>query len=507
MMTAFADVPVQAATWYEATAVTRRELRPLTFDLDVDVCVIGGGLAGLTVAREVARRNWSVAVLEANRIAWNASGRNCGFVLPGFAESMPRIAERVGLAPARAMWRLADEGRAYVRDTIAETAMPGVAPGDGWLRVAKLGDDRQIAEEAAALVEQFGAVVEIWSAERVHALLRSPLYCNAIHYPTAFHIHPLNYALGLAAAAERDGARIFEATPAIALDAAGVRKRVVTPSARVRAGKVVLAGNVHLGPIEPRLAATLMAITTFIAVTAPIGDCLREVIDYSGGVSDGPRADNHYRIVGGDRLLWSGGMRAWHTDPRSFARRLRADIGRTYPQLKRIEIEHVWPGTLGRTVHRMPQIGELSPGLWVASGFGGHGLNTTAMGGVLVARAIVENDTSWRLFDPYELVWAGGTAGRAVAQASYARVRLGERVRALAMRWRRRKQWPKPLPLPDAGSSRAETPQGSVDAAAVPDAATETPSKHGRWRASEPSRAADRAEHRTGQRGTVDQPG
>lgn len=464
-MTAAADVPGRGASWYDATAVPGRERGPLTFDLDVDVCVVGAGLAGLTVARELARRGWSVAVLESRRVAWNASGRNCGFVLPGFAESMARITERVGLQQARAMWAVADAGRAYVRDTIRETAMPGVDPVDGWLRIAKFAEEPELAENAAWLRDQFGAEADIWPAEQVRESLRSPLYFNAVHFPTACHIHPLNYALGLAAAAEHAGARIFEATPALGLDPAGIRKRVVTPSARVRAAKIVLAGNVHLGPLQPRLGATLIPVTTFVATTAPIGERLREAITYPGAVSDTEGADNHYRVVG-DRLLWAGGMRAWNADPRRFARRLRADIRRVYPQLGAVEIEYVWSGTLGRTVHQMPQIGELLPGMWVASGFGGHGLNTTAMAGLLIARAIAENDGTSRLFQPYELVWAGGAAGRAVIQIGYAGARLRKRANALAARWlRRRDRRHKPAASPgppiapsDAAELAAEMP-------------------------------------------------
>ena len=118
-----------APTWYTATMVPAPERGPLTFDLDVDVCVIGGGLAGLTTAREIARRGWSVAVLEGRRIAWNASGRNDGFVLPGFAESMERVVARVGIDHAKALWALSEMGLEYVRTAIAETGMPGVDPG------------------------------------------------------------------------------------------------------------------------------------------------------------------------------------------------------------------------------------------------------------------------------------------------------------------------------------------------------------------------------------------
>ncbi|HYP11932.1 MAG TPA: FAD-dependent oxidoreductase, partial [Xanthobacteraceae bacterium] len=135
-----------------------------------------------------------------------------------------------------------------------------------------------------------------------------------------------------------------------------------------------------------------------------------------GGVSDTDAADNHYRIVGGDRLMLSGRATTWARNPRRYLRALKADIKRTYPQLGDVEIDYAWAGSLGITVHRMPQIGEVGPGVWLASGFGGHGLNTTAMGGNLIARAIVDSDQTWRQFTPFELVWAGGLIGRAAGQ-------------------------------------------------------------------------------------------
>ena len=228
--------------------------------------------------------------------------------------------------------------------------------------------------------------------------------------------------------AEKAGARIFEETPAISLDPAGVRKRIVTPAGRVRAAQVVLAGNIHLGALMPQLAATLLPVTTFVMVTQPIGEILHEVVRYRGAVSDTNRADNHYRIVGGDRLQWSGRMRAWEANPRFVGRGLVNDVRRTFPDLGTVEIAHLWRGTLGRTVHRMPQIGEIERGVWLASGFGGHGLNTSAMGGELVARGIVDGDQSWQLFAPYELVWAGGVVGRMLAQGIYWGTRPIERI-------------------------------------------------------------------------------
>jgi glycine/D-amino acid oxidase-like deaminating enzyme len=379
--------------------------------------VIGAGLAGLTVALELARRGWSVVVLESREVAWNASGRNTGFVLPGFHESADAMVERIGLDHARRLWTLSEEGVEYVRRTITETGLPGVDPMPGWLHVSKSADDDRV-RAAVERLRWLGAKVEAWPTERVRETLPNPRYFAAMHYPDAFHIHPLNYALGLARAAEEAGAQIFEETPALAIDPSGVRKRITTYSARVRAPHVVLACNVHLGDLMPQLAATVLPITTYVMVSEPI-PVLHEIVRYRGAVSDTERADNHYRILPGNRLQWSGRLRVWEASPRVIGRGLVADIRRNFPNLGPVEIAQLWSGTLGRAIHRMPQIGEIERGIWVASAFGGHGLNTTAMAGELIARGIVDNDDTWRLFAPYELVYAGGRLGRMVAQGLY----------------------------------------------------------------------------------------
>jgi glycine/D-amino acid oxidase-like deaminating enzyme len=295
--------------------------------------------------------------------------------------------------------------------------MPGVEPVDGWLDVSKTDNADAMMRTLALLAHDFGVDVEGWPMERVRARLKSDTYFHGLYFPRAFHIHPLNYALGLAADAQRRGARLFEQTAALHIDPIGVRKRVTTRSAKIRANHIVLAGNVQLQQSAPELAATILPMRTYVAVTRPLPN-LADAVAYAGAVSDSRSADFHYRIVDSNRLMWSGGATTWVGDPRRQADRIRLAIARTYPQLGQVEIEHAWSGTMGFAVHRMPLIGEISPGLWVASAFGGHGINTTAMAGQLIARAVVERDDTWRLFLPYELVWAGGSLGRAAAQIS-----------------------------------------------------------------------------------------
>ncbi len=422
-------------TWYRDMAPQPPPRPPLNYDLDVDVCVIGGGLAGLTVAREVARRGWSVALVEARRIAWNASGRNSGHVSPGYSAQIEKIIERIGLPAAKALWGLSQSGVYNVRETISEIGDLGIIEGKGCLDVFNKPDADRAQSRVRLFEQEMGIAVEVWPIERVRDALRASCYFEAIYFPYAFQINPLAYALGLADIAERAGVRIFENTRAVAVDLAGVRKRIETAHGRVRAGHVVLAGNVHLGGIAQRLSDTLVPLTAFTGVTQPLGERLAQAVAFRGAVSDVRHADNHYRIVGGDRLLWTGSA-SIGPGSRWTQRWLERALRTTYPQLGPVQFEYFWPAEMGLAVHRMPQIGELQAGVWLASAFGGQGLNTSAMAGGLIARAMVEGDDTWRSFLPFELVWAGGRLGRTAVRATAWWRQQSEAVAALVARQR-----------------------------------------------------------------------
>jgi gamma-glutamylputrescine oxidase len=459
-------------SWYAETMASAPERGPLAADLDVDVCVVGAGLAGLTVARELARRGWSVAVLERHKVAWNASGLNSGFVLPGFSKDMESVVKRVGPVGAKALWALSEVGLEYVRTTIRETEMPGVElVEEGWLDVSKTDDAEQHIAMVRLIGQEFGSRVEGWPVERVREVLRSDSYFHAVHLPQAFHIHPLNYALGLAAAAEQAGARIYEQTTALSIDASGVRKHVETTSGRLRAGHVVLAGNVHLGKLLPRISGTLVGLWNYVMVTQPIGERLADTVRFRGAISDSDVADNHYRIVGGDRLLWSGRLTAWQGNPRHYIRTLKNDIANVYPRLRGVEFEFSWTCVDGSALHRMPQIGEFAPRMWLAAGFGGHGINTTAMAGNIIAKAITDGDDTWRRFVPFELVWAGGLIGRAAAQASYWWYHFQERRRAREAR-KRQEEYRRAERAMTMERPRDEASPAAPDVTATPATAT-----------------------------------
>ncbi|MDQ0473045.1 NAD(P)/FAD-dependent oxidoreductase [Labrys wisconsinensis] len=413
-------------TWYEVSSVPRAERPELDFATDADVCVVGGGLAGLTTARELARRGWNVVLLEADRIASGASGRNGGFVLAGFAEGQGEIEKRVGLDHAKALHALSREGMAYVRDAVESTRMPGVALTGGALKVVRhaAGVDAFRAE-AERRARFYGDAPLFWPRAQVREVLRTPAYHAGLYDMQAFHIHPLNYCLGLAADAARAGVRLYEHSPAVGLDLRSLRRVVRTAKGAVRCDRIVLCGSAALPPgLHRRVARAVVPVSTFIAVTEPLGERLEAIMRFAGAVTDTRRAGNYFRIVDGSRLMWGSGIttRRRPPPPARLARALARDMARTFPALKGVRIDHAWAGVMGYARHKMPQIGAVERDVWVASAFGGHGLNTTAMAGLVLARALAERDDSYRLFAPFGLAPTHGAAGRLAAQFEYWRL-------------------------------------------------------------------------------------
>ncbi len=415
-----------AQTYYEATSSPYAARPQLVHDIDTDVCIIGGGFAGLWAARALQKRNKDVVLIERNAVAGAASGRNGGFVSSGFNQSLSAIVDRVGMDHARALYELSRTGVEIVREAAAPGS-PGVNAVPGYLRVSCDDDGESAKQEADWYLREFGHEMEVWPAERVREILRTENYYHALHDATAFHIHPRNLAIALAEDIGRRGGKIYEDTTALSADIDGVRKVIVTARGRIRAEQVVFAGNDLPAGNFPELSRTVFPVATYLGVTRPMGKNFAEAIRYPGCIQDSRRAFNYYRAIG-DRLMWGAGISTRLGRPPDLEERLRRRIVSVYPQLADASIESAWTGVMGFSIHRMPQIGMLRPGAWISSAFGGQGLNNTAMAGELIASAIAEKDDRWRLFIPFGLVWAGGWFGRGFAQVNWWSSQLRDRL-------------------------------------------------------------------------------
>jgi gamma-glutamylputrescine oxidase len=410
-------------SWYAASAAIPEPWTSLTGETSCDVCVIGGGLAGLTAALELARRGREVVLLEASRIGWGASGRNGGFVSAGFAEGLGQIIRRVGLQQAQRLFKLSAEGMEYVRARIAELD-PSIRMGAGWI-VAVRYPDREAQRKYVDMLERdFGHKVELLDVEQTRMLLKSDRYFESRLDHSAFHIHPLRYCLAMAVAAEQSGARLFERSSVRGVTTAGGRCKVVTAGGNVTAEHAVFCHSSHDRHLSERMGGAVLPVATYVGVTEPLGERAGTAVATGAAVSDTRRAGNYYRLITENRLLWGGKITTRASEPRQLAEKMKRDMLNVFPQLGNPRMEFAWSGLMGYALHKMPIIGKLAPGKWAASGFGGHGLNTTAMAGILIARAIAEGDDEWKRFAAFGTPWAGGWIGRGGVQLSYWKMQL-----------------------------------------------------------------------------------
>ena len=430
----------------------RRSRRPRAPALDgsvrARVCVVGGGLAGLATALSLAERGVDTVLLEAGEIGDGASGRNGGMVSAGFARGSLELARRYGQDRARRLHALS---QAAMRQLRGRVLRHGIACHlvEGVVVASWLDDADGLRSEIEALNRDFGMRLAFWPRQQVRALYRTDRYHDAAFDPDGFHLDPLALARGYARAAIGLGARLFEQSPATGLERQGSSTwRVATPSGEVVAEAVVLCTSAYGDPLLQALRRAILPVLTYVIVTEPLGARLASVIGAPYAVYDDRFATGYYRPLEDGRLLWGG--RVSLTERRQdLAGLMRRDLARVYPQLADVRVDHAWSGRMGFARHKMPLVRELQPGLWVNTAYGGHGLNGTTMGGELVAAAIAEGGQDHALLLPFRPVPAFGRLGRVAAQAIYWGHVLGDELRGI--RGRRRRRITAPPPSDSAG--------------------------------------------------------
>lgn len=378
-------------SYYAASARAAAERTQLQGSVEADVCVVGGGIAGCSAALHLAERGLKVVLLEEHRVGWGASGRSGAQAIQGVAAGQAKLDRLIGVAAARRVWEVSVEGLALMRQLIRRFSIDCDWVDGYMLAAVKERQVRELRAELTELRDGYGyASLRYVPREELRAILATDRYLGALYDTNSGHLHPLNYTLGLATAAESLGVHIFEGTRAVSFtDAAGAKVRISTPQGDVRARFLVLCGNVYLGATAPTLASKIMAVATYIVATEPLGnERARQLIANNAAVSDMNWVLDYFRRSADERLLFGG--RVNYSGFKSFdaPSATRARMLKVFPQLEDVRIEYSWGGEVDITLNRAPHFGRLAPNIYFLQGFSGHGIALTGIAGKLAAEAI-----------------------------------------------------------------------------------------------------------------------
>jgi gamma-glutamylputrescine oxidase len=383
-------------SYYAATATPLAPFPALQGEVQADVCVVGGGYTGLSAALHLAERGLSVVLLEAHRMGFGASGRNGGQVGSGQRQDQVWLEKTVGRDAARRLWDMAQDAKALVRDLIARHAMP-VAWNPGIAHACwHESEVRETHLYAEKLRRDYGyEEIQPLDREGIRRLIPSPAYKGGEVDRGAGHIHPLNFALGLAKAAAAAGAQLHERSEVLRI-APGARPVVHTAAGRVSCDHLILAGNGYLGGLEPQIAAKVMPINNFILATEPLGERAREVLAENVAVHDTKFVVNYWRLSEEGRLLFGGGESYGYRFP-DIVKTVSKQMLEVYPHLRDVKIEFAWGGTLAITLNRMPCFARVRPNVLSASGYSGHGVALATLAGRLLAEATASQSAGFDL--------------------------------------------------------------------------------------------------------------
>ncbi len=387
--------PLAPSLWH-ATAPAATETPPLAADRSADVCVIGGGYAGLSTALHLAEAGVAVVLLEAREPGWGASGRNGGQVIPGIKYDPSEIAAKLGPQAGEALARFVGSTADFVFSLIEKHAMDVPHRRAGWIQGAHTPAMVETVKRRAAEWAARGVDAEFLDKQAAARLLGTDRYLGGWIDRRGGGVQPLAYARGLAKAAQAAGAVLHGQSPVIGLTRAGERWIVRTAQgASVTAPRVVVATNGYTGDLIPNLRQTVIRPNSFIVATEPLSDNLAGTILPEGQVtSDTRQLLLYFRKDHTNRLLMGG--RGPFREPRDAGdwAHLERVVGKMFPQAKGLRFDHRWCGRVALTRDFLPHLHEPEPGLLIDIGCMGRGVGLQSALGKAMADYLVSSDKS-----------------------------------------------------------------------------------------------------------------
>ncbi|HEX3430601.1 MAG TPA: FAD-binding oxidoreductase [Rhizomicrobium sp.] len=385
--------------WY-AESAEAAPVRPCFAERrTADIGIIGAGYTGLCAALHAAETGARVIVLEAERVGFGASGRNGGQIHTGLRKEQRELERWLGAAHARDLWSLSEEAKALVRSLIARHAIACNLKSGLIIAAHNRRATDELARETTHLATRYGyCEARMLNAEETAKAIGSAIYHGCRLDSGGGHLHPLSYARGLAAAAERAGAEIFEQSRVVAIEQTNSGVELQCQGGSVFAGKAILAIDAFSSALVPELACYIGHIESFVTATAPLSEMLRDqILPGDEAVADTRHVLDYYRKSAEGRMLFAG-REAYFGMPKDIARLVRPRMLRVFPQLCDIPTEYAWSGTVGITVTRMPHFGRVGERLVFAHGYSGQGVSLATLGGRLLAEATLGHQERFDVF-------------------------------------------------------------------------------------------------------------
>ena len=384
-------------SYYEASVARPHTYPKLQGRIATDVCIVGGGLAGLSAAIDLAQSGFKVVVLEANRFGWGASGRNGGQALVDVACGMETMVAQVGLTDAKKIWQFSLDAIDLIHERRAQFGIDCDWQA-GYLAFAKSARKADaLRKNTDYYARQFGFDQTRWIApNELSQWIASPTFHSGVLDPVSGHLHPLKYVLGLVAAAQSLGVVLHESSVVISADDQGLVRSV---DGQVQAKKVLLAGNVYLDHVAPQLRPKIMPVGTYIGTTTPLSaQRINALIPSRAAVCDTNFVLDYFRPTVDNRLLM-GGLCSYSTrTPNNLQSTMRGRVHKVFPQLADVEVDFAWGGFVDITMNRTPDFGRIGSNTYYLQGFSGHGLALTGIAGRLAAKAIAGDSSGFDVF-------------------------------------------------------------------------------------------------------------
>ena len=375
-------------SYYAASANPVPQRPALQGETETDVCIIGAGYTGLSTALFLLENGFKVSIVEAAKVGFGASGRNGGQIVNSYSRDIDVIERTVGPKQAQLMGQMAFEGGRIIRERIAKYDIKCDLK-DGGVFAAFTPKQMKHLEAQKKLWERFGHTqLEIMDAQRIREVVKTENYIGGMLDMSGGHIHPLNLALGEAAAVESLGGVIYEQSPAVRIER-GANPVVHTPEGRVKAKFIVVAGNAYLGNLVPELAAKTMPCGSQVIATEPLSEeVAKSLLPQDYCVEDCNYLLDYFRLTGDRRLIYGGGVVYGAKDPANIEAMIRPMMLKTFPQLKNVKIDYAWTGNFLLTLSRLPQVGRIGDNIYYSQGCSGHGVTYTHLAGKILAEAL-----------------------------------------------------------------------------------------------------------------------